>query len=102
MGFRSSIGTNGTIGTIEVTWHSIGEVHLIKGTLTIFLIDQLEYDGILVVHWCQWYDRYQWDYLVSHWYTIGEMQLYFHYGLGGVRWDSSHPLVPMVRLVPMK
>ena len=24
MGFRSSIGTNGTIGTNRVTWHSIG------------------------------------------------------------------------------
>ena len=49
--FGSSIGTNGTIGTNGVTWHSIGEMHLIKGTYSIFLMDQVEYGAIPFVHW---------------------------------------------------
>ena len=56
-------------------WYTIGEMHLIKGTYSIFLTDQVEYGAILFVHWYQWYDWYQWSDLAFHWDTIGEMHL---------------------------
>ena len=52
-----------------VHWYTIGEMHLIKGTYSIFLMDQVEYGAIPFVHWYQWSDS------AFHWYTIGEMHL---------------------------
>ena len=32
-------------------WYTIVEMHLIKGTYSIFLMDQVEYGAIPFVHW---------------------------------------------------
>ena len=32
-------------------WYTIGEMHLIKGTKSVFLMDQVEYGAIPFVHW---------------------------------------------------
>ena len=55
--------------------YTIRETHLIKGTYSIFLMDQVEYGAIPFVHWYEWYDSYQWSDLAFHWYSIGKMHL---------------------------
>ena len=56
VGFRSSIGTNGTIGTNRVTWHSIG-TPLVK-CISLTHVSRLKLERM--VDWYHWYQWYKW------------------------------------------
>ena len=77
--FRSSIGTNGTIGTNGVTWHSTG-IRLVKcislralrvfsywiRLSTVLFRSSIGTNGTIGTNGVTWH---------SIWYTIGEMHL---------------------------